>query len=118
MSDDLKQKLIISGLIIFIVISLIVGIGIGRYYPNKNSEYVKQLINEQVKIEKEKYNLIIEDKDKNINEIKSKLSESKKLNLNYEKEINKLKVQIVNIKTPTNEKEIRERFKRLGYETY
>jgi len=113
-----KNKILI-GVGVFVVIAIVfIGFTYGRYIPDPNSEIIQKLLNDKLSEEKIKYDKIIKDKDEQNKIIQNKLEDSRNINLNYQKEISKLKKQLINIKPPENEKEVRERFKDLGYETY
>lgn len=110
----------VLSIIIFIlfIIFVFISFTVGRYYPNPQSEIIQNLINKALETEKSKYEIIIKEKNNQMTNILIKLNDSQNQVLLTQKELDKIKKQIQNIKPPENEKEIRERLKDLGYETY
>jgi chorismate mutase len=116
-TKDSKTKLIIGICIVFILVFTFIGFTYGRYNPDPNSKVVQELLSKMLSNEKDKYEQIINEKDREITNILIKLNDSIAKTIENEKEIAKLKNKINSIKPPQNEKEIRQRLKDLGYET-
>ena len=104
--------------LVFFILFLFVGFKYGSYHPNPNSEVVQTLLQDLLIKEKEYYEQLINEKDQQILVIQDKLNKSELLIENYKQELKKLNNLVINIKPPSSVGEVRERLRRLGYETY
>jgi len=113
-----KSKIIYGVVIVAFILILFIGFAAGKYYPDPNSKTVQTLLNQQLATAKEQYNQTIKDKDQQISDIQTKLTQSQTINLNYQKQITVLKGKMNNIVAPKTDSETRARLKEMGYETH
>lgn len=113
---EIDKKYLYVGIgIITLIIILIIAFTIARYNPDMNSKEIKNYVETQLKIEKEKYEKIITDNNLKIDLLNKDLIRSQQITNSYKNEITEIKLKIKNIKEPITDLEIIDRLKKLGY---